>query len=239
MTTGYVHQRQLRNYLLDKRLQLKLTLYVVGATLFVSALLGLFLWQSTRVLFVEMQAAVDARANAAKVSRDLGNSVLMRELFDKFEDPLVAQKVEQRSRDIDRQYEAELQQTREQQTALWSRQRSLLLTLIGGLIAFVAVVAFACIVATHRIVGPLFRLKRIATEVTEGNLSPKHGLRPKDELQDVFDVFSRMVDALRASETGHLEQLSVAIDRAERTGVPLEVLKEMRKLETRLRERVR
>jgi nitrogen fixation/metabolism regulation signal transduction histidine kinase len=70
---------------------------------------------------------------------------------------------------------------------------------MGVLVAFIALIALTAIVITHRIVGPLFRIKRMAREVTAGAVRPPmYGLRPSDELQDVFAVFSEMVTQLRA-----------------------------------------
>jgi serine O-acetyltransferase len=47
-------------------------------------------------------------------------------------------------------------------------------------------------------VGPLFRIKRMGREVASGVVRPpEYGLRPGDELKDVFDVFATMVKALR------------------------------------------
>ena len=71
--------------------------------------------------------------------------------------------------------------------------------MLGMLFLFIVGVAFVAIVITHRIVGPLFRIKRMAREVASGVVRPPaYGLRPGDELQDVFAVFSEMVTALRA-----------------------------------------
>jgi nitrogen fixation/metabolism regulation signal transduction histidine kinase len=72
-------------------------------------------------------------------------------------------------------------------------------------------VAAGAIIITHRIVGPLFRIKRMAREVAAGVLRPPtHRLRLGDELQDVFEIFSGMVVFLREQAEADLKVLEQA-----------------------------
>jgi len=85
--------------------------------------------------------------------------------------------------------------------------------LVALLVSFVVLVALGAIVITHRIVGPLFRIKRMAREVASGKLRPPaYGLRPGDELQDVFEVFSSMIKTLREQSESDLKTLQSASD---------------------------
>ena len=62
------------------------------------------------------------------------------------------------------------------------------------LLGFIVVVAMATIVATHRIVGPLMRIRRIVQAVADGRLHGHlHALRERDELKETFESVSRMV----------------------------------------------
>ena len=66
------------------------------------------------------------------------------------------------------------------------------LTRVSGLAAFVVFIALASIVATHKIVGPLFRIKRLVNDISQGRLAvPAYPLRQGDELQDVFEKTAR------------------------------------------------
>src|SRR5688500_13259241 len=78
-TTGS-YKRQARNFLLDARFQLKFASYIVGITLVLAALLGVFLYRTTNHLFAQAQSAVDARSSAAESSRELGIATLNNDL---------------------------------------------------------------------------------------------------------------------------------------------------------------
>jgi len=114
-----------------------------------------------------------------------------------------------------------------------------LIALIGGLVAFVFFVGLASIVATHKIVGPLFRMKRMAQEVGAGKLHvPTYGLRPGDELQDMFQAFSNMVKALRAREEEDLKSVEKALEIAGRVGANDELLGQLKLLEGTLKKKL-
>jgi methyl-accepting chemotaxis protein len=191
-------RRQLRNYLLDKRFQLKFAAYFVALTLGVAGVLGAFLVSSTDSLFAEMQGAVDARSKAAQTSRELGTCSLNNELTRNLDNPDFARSLAARSKAIDDAFEAETQAVMQQRGELVARQKRTLALLVAALLLFVMLVAVGSIMITHRIVGPLFRLKRMAREVATGVLRPPtYGLRPGDELVEVFDIFAEMITRLR------------------------------------------
>jgi nitrogen fixation/metabolism regulation signal transduction histidine kinase len=115
------------------------------------------------------------------------------------DDPDFAAKLADKSKAIDAAFEAERAAAQKQSEEVQQQQQWTLYALMGVLVAFIALIALTAIVITHRIVGPLFRIKRMAREVTAGAVRPPtYGLRPSDELQDVFAVFSEMVTQLRA-----------------------------------------
>jgi nitrogen fixation/metabolism regulation signal transduction histidine kinase len=115
------------------------------------------------------------------------------------DDPDFATKLAERSKAIDAEFEKEKLAAQEQSLEVQRQQQWTLYALTGVLLAFIALIALTAIVITHRIVGPLFRIKRMAREVANGQVRPPaYGLRPSDELQDVFEVFADMVTQLRA-----------------------------------------
>ena len=204
-------QRRLKNYLLDARFQLKFAAYFVVMTLVVAALLGVFLVRTTDSLFSRMNDSVDARSKAVETSRELGVCSLNNELTRNMNDPGFTSKLAERSKAIDDAYEAEKQVVLKQRSELVAQQQVTLSILIGLLVAFIVLIAFGAIVITHRIVGPLFRIKRMAREVSSGALRPPaYGLRPGDELQDLFEVIATMITDLRSQATSDLQTLSKA-----------------------------
>jgi methyl-accepting chemotaxis protein len=205
-------RRKLRNYLLDGRFQLKFAAYFVVLTLGVAGLLGVFLVLTTDSLFREMNGAVDARSKAAETNRELGTCSLNSELTKNLDNPGFTAQLAERSKAIDEAFEAEKQAVMKKRSELVDQQRLTIAILVALLVGFVVLVALGSLVITHHIVGPLFRIKRMAREVASGMLRPPtYGLRPGDELQDVFEVFSSMIKTLREQSEGDLRTLEAAV----------------------------
>lgn len=216
--------RKLKNFLLDARFQLKFAGYFVAVTLIISGILGAIIVRTTDSLFSQLAASAEARRAAAETSKELGNCTLNNELAANMDNPELAAKLADRSKDIDARYESEKSAAVEWSHEVQRQQRYTLYFLIGILLGFTLLIALTAIVITHRIVGPLFRIKRMAREVANGQVRPPtYGLRPGDELQDVFEVFADMVKHLR-----------------ERTEADLEMARagEVKQLETTLTERL-
>lgn len=190
--------RKIRNFLLDARFQLKFAAYFVSLSLVIAGVLGLFLIRTSDSLFDQLSSSVESRRKAAETSRELGNCALNNELTAHLEDPEFAARLTEKSKAIDATFEAEQAATQQQSLEIQRQQRWTLFGLVGVLVGFIGLVALTAIVITHRIVGPLFRIKRMAREVAGGSYRPPaYGLRPGDELQDVFAVFAEMLKQLR------------------------------------------
>lgn len=191
-------KRKLRNYLLDPSLQLKFALYSVAVALLVAGLVGTFLFRTTRTLFAEMDLAVQARSKAAETSKELGNAALSSELMQHLDDPAFEAELKKKSAAIDASYEAEKNAIIQQKKALERKQRAFNIGLFAALCAFALLSFLASIVLTHRVAGPLLRIRRIIGEVESGKYAPPaYGLRPGDELREMFDELIRMVTALK------------------------------------------
>jgi methyl-accepting chemotaxis protein len=205
---GGAKDRKLRNFLLDARFQLKFAAYFVVLTLIITGLLGAFLVRTTGSLFSQIAASVEARKKAAETSKELGTCTLNNELTANLDDPDFAARLGERSKAIDAAFEAERAAAQEQSLEVQRQQRWTFFALLGVLVAFIVLIALTAIVITHRIVGPLFRLKRMAREVAAGQMRPPtYGLRPSDELHDVFEVFVEMVTQLRGRSEADLAAL--------------------------------
>lgn len=212
-------KRRLRNYLLDARFQLKFTGYILLIAITIAAVLGVFLWRNSRELMREAEVAVEARSTAAETSKELSNATLANELMEKFDDPVFAEQLKQKSAQIDAQYEAEKNAIVQQRAELVKKQRVIWLILVGCLAAFVVFIALASIVTTHKIVGPLFRIKRMVGEIRDGRLVvPSYPLRAGDELQDVFEAMTAMVSSLRTRQLEDLRRVETLIDSARASG---------------------
>jgi nitrogen fixation/metabolism regulation signal transduction histidine kinase len=206
------YQRKLKNFLLDARFQLKFAVYFIVPTLVIAGVLGFFLAHTTGNLFRQMQHAVEARSKSAETSKELGTCTLNNELTKGLDDPSLMSKLEARSKEIDAAYEVEKLAVVQQQKDLVAQQQTTLAVLVGLLGLFVLIICALAIVITHRIVGPLFRIKRMGREVTSGLIRPpEYGLRPTDELKDVFDVFAQMVRTLRDRAEADLKAVEAGV----------------------------
>ncbi|MDI6742999.1 MAG: methyl-accepting chemotaxis protein [Smithella sp.] len=65
---------------------------------------------------------------------------------------------------------------------------------IGGVILFFGAVS---IFISHKIAGPLFRMKKTLSQVTEGNLNASIKLRKWDDLKDLADHINLLIEQLR------------------------------------------
>ncbi|MDZ4695390.1 MAG: hypothetical protein SGI86_09575 [Deltaproteobacteria bacterium] len=74
-------------------------------------------------------------------------------------------------------------------------------TVLWGIIGFgmvlVMSVSAAGILITHKIAGPLYNIQRNFRRVREEHMAPIRALRKGDELQDFFNEFREMHDAIR------------------------------------------
>ncbi|QSQ23842.1 signal protein [Pyxidicoccus parkwayensis] len=232
-------KRRWRNFLLDTGFQLKLTAYIVLVTLVLSALLGVFLVRAARALMRETAAAVEARSRAAEVSRELSGATLSNELLERMNDPAFEATFREKARAIDAAYEAERSAIVAQRAEL-EHQQHLTWWVLGGLLTgFTVVVALGTIVVTHRVAGPLLRIRRMVNEVHDGKLRPPpYGLRDGDELRELFDETRKMVQRLRELHEEDANTLSKALLAVEGSGASPEALAELRALESRYRARL-
>ncbi len=232
-------KRRWRNFLLDTGFQLKLTAYIVSVTLVLSALLGVFLVRGAQSLMQETAAAVEARSRAAEVSRELSGATLSNELLARMDDPSFEATFREKAQAIDSAYEAERAAIVAQRAEL-ERQQKLTWWVLGGfLVAFIAVVALGTIVVTHKVAGPLFRIRRMVQEVHDGRLrAPQHGLREGDDLQELFEATRKMVNRLRETNEEDARTLSNVLVAAERSGAPAEFIHELRALDARYKARL-
>lgn len=103
--------------------------------------------------------------------------------------------------------------------------RKVAVGIITGVLLLTIALGMTGIVVTHRLVGPVYRLKGWVREVRDGRLRADTGrLRKRDELQDLFESFQEMVVSLRAAQEREIAQLEAAIAQARAAGVPADAI---------------
>lgn len=107
--------------------------------------------------------------------------------------------------------------------------------IIGGILALAVALGVTGIVITHRVVGPVYKMKRLFLEVSVGPLRVEERLRRGDELQDLFDAFASMVHSLfeRHERMQHAVFALIAI--AEKQGSSREVIEGLQALHADLK----
>ena len=91
----------------------------------------------------------------------------------------------------------------------------MLLGLVVGLSVFVLLLGVAGIMFTHKVSGPIFKMKRLLREVGKGKLVVREKLRKGDELQHFFETFELMVADLRRRQEQEIARVDDIILRLE------------------------
>jgi methyl-accepting chemotaxis protein len=113
--------------------------------------------------------------------------------------------------------------------------RDVAISIVAGVLLMALALGMTGIVVTHKLVGPAYRLKTMLREVRDGHLRVRGKLRKGDELQDIFEAFHEMIDALRAAQEKEITLLNDAIDKAKSVGIPPEAIAEVEQVRDRMK----
>ncbi|MGK3982174.1 HAMP domain-containing protein [Sorangium sp. So ce136] len=237
------YQRSARNYLIDQKFQLKYTGFLVGISLALSVALGILLWNASSKIIEQSRSAVQQGQETVRQgqetvkrgqevlvqSRRVSEVVAMNIAKEYKEDPELAktfgeaaQRDESSLKDEQARLErdaAMLQQRAEalgRQAADVAHNQQMLLRLIVALLSLLVLgVGVAGIVFTHKIAGPIFKMKRLLRQVGEGKLVVRERLRKGDELQHFFEAFEKMVEDLRARQQSKIAKMDAVLEKLE------------------------
>jgi nitrogen fixation/metabolism regulation signal transduction histidine kinase len=248
-------QRSAKNLLLDRNFQLKYAGLLVGIAVVLSGALGVLLWSTSSEAIDQSRKAVEqgretvrqgqetvARGQQVLVqSRKVSQVVAMNIAKEYKDDPELAKTfAEAAARDdgtlVDEQkrLEADAASLAKRAAALEAgaaqvadQQRRLLVGLVAGFALLVVALGAVGIVFTHKVAGPIHKMKRLLREVGEGKLVVRERLRKGDELLHFFEAFEAMVDALRARQRAEIAQLDVILAKLDAAPVSSRGTKEM------------
>ena len=193
------YKRSVKNYLIDSRFQLKYTGFIVGVALLISGIMGAFLYTTSRTVISESQRVVE---ESKKVSDVVKMTIKDDAIYS--QNPELAASFAQASAESDRQIE-------EQGRALVRQQKTMIYSLVGGLLMMVILIGLLGIYFTHKVAGPVYKMKMLLRQVGDGKLVFHGSLRKGDELKEFFDAFATMVDKLRARQQKEVDQLDAAL----------------------------
>jgi nitrate/nitrite-specific signal transduction histidine kinase len=210
------HKRSVRNYLLDSRFQLKYTGFIVFVAVVISGVMGAVLYSTTRSVVDESVKVVAESARASEESKKVSEVSRMNIKDLASDSPELLAEYNKEADDLDRTLAAQQLATAQNQSMLIHRQEVVIWSLVGGLALMVVLIGLLGIYFTHKVAGPIYKMKRLLKHVERGNLRVEARLRKGDELQDFFDAFTRMVAGLRDMEKKQLDDVDKAIDAVER-----------------------
>lgn len=222
------HQRQLKNLLLDKRFQLKYTGYLLAIASVLGISLGAILWKtSAEVISQSARSAAQGEqivelghevvAESRKVSAVVRMNIVKDPVYQQDPDLLAAFNAEAKQQD--EKFDTQRDRLKSQHDALKAQahalkksQSILLWTLASVLVLLIVGIGLAGIVVTHKVAGPIFKMKRHLRDVAKGRLEVPWGLRKGDELVDFFDTFRSMVASLRQQREDQIVVLKKALE---------------------------
>lgn len=220
-------QRQLRNLLLDRHFQLKYTAYLVAIAVIISALLGIMLWRTSAQVIRQSESSAahgeqilrlgsEVVAESHKVSAVVRMSIVNDPIYQDQPELLEAFNADAAAQD--RRLAAQKKSLQEQRARLVadaaklrSFHTTLLWSLVGLLSALVAGIGVAGILVTHKVAGPIFKMKRHLKDVGAGKLEIPWGLRKGDELVEFFEVLREMIQSLRQQRQGQIARVDEAL----------------------------
>jgi hypothetical protein len=220
-------RRKLSNYLLDRSFQLKHAGFISSIALFLSVVLGLFLWTTNESLISQSRASVNGGKRVvalgkvvSKESRKVSAVVRMNLVEDPIysDNPELLAAFNSDNKEYDArldkqeaQLEAQAAALEAQAVGLEVQQKRMLYGLFGALTLLVIGVGLASIVITHRIAGPMFKMTRQVSQLGGGDWRMPDPLREGDELMAFFETWSTTVGQLREDRELQLERLDSAI----------------------------
>src|SRR5882672_7380636 len=187
------YKRSARNYLLDSRFQLKYSGFLVLVAVAISGVMGAVLYETTLAVVGESSALVEESKKVSEVSR-----MNIRDLASDSPELLT---------EFNREADAHDKALSEQQARLIHGQQLMIESLVGGLALMVVLIGLLGIYFTHKVAGPIYKMKMLLRQVGEGKLVFQGRLRKGDELQEFFDAFATMVEKLRERQQAEVDQL--------------------------------
>lgn len=103
--------------------------------------------------------------------------------------------------------EAKTADLKKQKEEIGRGQRNMFIGLITALTLLVVAIGVAGIIFTHKIAGPIFKMKRLMRQVGEGKLVVREKLRKGDELHHFFETFEGMVENMRKNQRAEIGRL--------------------------------
>jgi hypothetical protein len=196
-------KRRWRNFLLDRRYQLKYTLVMVVIAGALTAGLGYGILRQTKRV---EQASAEVAQAAAESSRIMD----MRAMGESEDDPTVKEM---------KKAIAEQDAVHKRQAEAMQRQAKFVPYALAGFFLLLTMFLGAYgIIMTHRVAGPLFKIANYLKRMTDNRFGEIYDLRKGDELQEFFATFKQAYNAVKSRTQEDLQALTALSGVAEELG---------------------
>ena len=214
-------QRRLKNFLLDRHFQLKYSGYLVGIALFLSSSLGAILWQTSRELISQSRSSVALgeeiveRGTKLLAESEKVNIVVRMNIVEAYaDDPALLEVFQNAAAERDTalaqgqaQLESNSKMLREQSRMIERQYVFLAAVIVLALLLLVLGIGLAGVVVTHKVAGPVFKMKRLLGELAKGHFRVVARLRKGDELQYFFDAFNECAGQLGRRQEEEIQRI--------------------------------
>ena len=218
-------QRRLRNFLLDRHFQLKYAGYLVGVTLFLSLSLGIMLWRTGREMISQSRSSVALgeeiveRGKTLLTESEKVNSVVRMSIVEAYaDDPALLEVFQGEAQKRDGLLEQGQKQLEDNSQALKSQSKLIEkqyltfgILIVSVLFVLVVGVGLAGVVVTHKVAGPVFKMKKLLAELAKGHFRVVARLRKGDELQHFFDAFNEAAEQLSRRQEDEIHEIDSVI----------------------------
>jgi methyl-accepting chemotaxis protein len=221
------YQRSVRNYLLDRNFQLKYAGFLAGVALLISSALGVLLWETSSEVIAQGQKTVERGQLVLEQSRRVSQVVAMNIAKEYKDDSELAKTFGEEAARDEKKLTDEQARLERDAAFLAQQQRNLGGGLTAILAVFVVALGVVGIVFTHKVAGPVFKMKRLFRQVGEGKLVVRERLRKGDELQHFFEAFESMVAELRKRQQAEIARVDKILDKLGQAPVSTRGLKEV------------
>lgn len=224
------YKRNLRNYLLDAKFQLKWTGRIILVALFISAVMGAFLFQTSRKVTEQTEIVIAEGEKALEQNRVNSELLLMKMLDEAKDSPELAQTFQAKAKKEADALAKQKEELQNQAAATRAQQGRMGITIVAALTLLVFLLGLLGIFFTHKVVGPIHMMKILLRQVGDGKLNFNRKPRKGDELIEFFEVFAAMVEKLKSRQAEEVKVLEAAMDEAKASGASEAAIEKIRKV---------
>jgi nitrogen fixation/metabolism regulation signal transduction histidine kinase len=207
------HQRHLRNYLLEPQFQLKYANWAAAIAMALSVGLGALLWRTSQEMLVQSSAAVTLGEQMLAESRKVTEVVAMSIARDPVygDNPALKAAFEGDAQAQSQAHQEKQALLRRHAEGLKRQSETFSMVLVAALAGLVMLLWLGTIVLTHKVAGPVYKMRRQLRGFARGDWSRPSPLRKGDELHSFFATFEGLVDTLRGERRAHLARIDAAL----------------------------